>query len=248
MPNDLSDLFAQRGQGQAGVFYADQNGPRGQGWSSASILYDNCWNHGLYALGKTKSVEYAFGVTTGAPSSPVRGSDTNQDISLHGKVGIAPTEWSSVHVSYARGAYLWDDVTPYLPAGNSVNDYQQELWILSGQVSGGRFVGHGEFFWNHFDSPLHPDGLGSTSYYVEGTAKLWPGTYAALRFDEMRFASLSDGTQTMTWDQNVRRAEFGFGYSVSRDLRLKAVVQMFDLGDGFSSDNSLPVMQASLRF
>ena len=52
----------------------------------------------------------------------------------------------------------------------------------------------------------------------------------------------------MTWDQNVRRIEAGFGYSVSRDLKLKFVVQSFDLGDGFKGETSVPMVQASMRF
>jgi hypothetical protein len=248
MPADLAALVAQRGGGQAGVFYADADGPRGTAWSSAPMLYDNCWDQGLFVLGKQGKVEYSLGTTVGAPSSPVKGTDTNDNLAIHAKLGFAVGDWMKTRVSYAAGAYLWDDVAPYLPAGKSVNDYYQRLWVLSTELSRDRYLLHAEFFANHYETPLRADGLGNRSFYLEGCAKLWPGSYVTVRYEELSFEEVQSGGENLSWDQNVRRIEAGAGYNVSRELRLKAVVQMYDLGSGFASETAYPAVQASLKF
>jgi len=248
MPNDLDDLLAHRGQGQAGISYSDGNGLRGTRYASAPILYQNCWNHGLYLLGRQGRFDGSLGVTMGAPSSPVTGTDSNDEISLHARAGFAPIEGASVHLGYAQGAYLWNDVADYMPAGKTVNDYMQRLWIVSGEAGWDRYLFHGELVFNSYETPLREDGLSNVGYYLDGQIKLWPGTYLAARWDEIRFEEVEGTAGTMTWDQNVKRIEAGFGYGVSRDLKLKFVVQSFDLGDGFKRETSVPMIQSSLRF
>ena len=248
MPTDLDQLLSQKGLGQSGVYYADVNGPRGTPYATSTILYDNCWNYGMHVLGKQGRFDGALGLTLGAPASPVTAQDTNDELSLHAKLGYSPVSGVAFHLSYAQGAYLWRDVEAYLPAGTSVNDYQQRLWIASAEAGFGRYLLHGESFWNHYETPLREDGLASFAFYVEGQAKAWAGSYFALRYDEMSFEDVEGSAGTQSWDQNVRRIEFGAGYSISRDLKLKAVVQSFDLGNGFDAENRIPMIQTSLRF
>jgi hypothetical protein len=107
---------------------------------------------------------------------------------------------------------------------------------------------HAEYFVNHYETPLRSDGLGQQSFYVEAVAKLWPGSYAAVRYEEMNFEEVASGGQNLSWDQDVRRIEAGVGYNFSRELRLKAVVQTYDLGSGFRTESTYPAVQASLKF
>lgn len=248
MPVDLDDLVSHKGEGQLGVNYADGSDDRGVPWATAPILYENCWNNGIYLRGKQGPIEFALGATVGAPSSPWRKSDLNDDISPHAKLGWAPMEELILHVSWARGAYLYNDVDPYLPAGKSVNDYKQELWGFSAQVSRGRFIVNGEIFFNQYDTPLRDEGLRNQSYYVEGLSKLWAGSYFALRFDDIRFEEVETTTETTSWDQNIQRIEAGFGYAVTRRLKLKAGAQLYNLGDGFADEKLIPMAQASVQF
>jgi hypothetical protein len=249
MPIDLEDLLAERGNGQRGVSYRNPDGsPRGAFYGVAPMMYDACWDYGAYVLGSTHRFDAALGATFGAPSNPAGGADTNSSLALNAKVGWAPLPGVALHVSFARGAYLSDDVADYVPAGTSVDDYAQTLW--GGSVAWG--FGHtdiiAEAFTSHFETPLRDDGLRTFSYYAEGRYRFSPGWYAALRWDEMRFEEVESAAGPVTWDQNIRRTEAGIGYHLSRELLVKAVAQVNDTGDGFDLDRMLPAVQTSFVF
>jgi hypothetical protein len=248
LPVDLDALLAQKGNGQTGVYYTDAQGKaRGAPYAAVTTIYDSCWNHGVYVLGTEGKIEYSAGVTVGPPAAPVAGPDTNEDLSLHAKLGCAFLSGLKASVAYAQGAYLARDVQPYLPAGGSVDHYLQRLWIGSAEASFGHLTLNGEVFVNHFETPLRADGLGNTAFYVDGTYDFLPGWYVALRYDDLRFSKVPEKGD-VTWDQNVRRIEGGIGYHASRELVLKAVVQATDDAGKFTREYVLPALQASFSF
>jgi hypothetical protein len=249
MPIDLDQLVAHKGEGQSGVNYTDPDGsPRGTRWSTMPMMYDNCWGYGAYTIGSTARFDWAAGVTLGSPGAPVDGPDTNSGVALHGKLGFAPVAGLALHLSLARGAYLAEDVVPYLPPGARLEDYAQSL--VGGSVEWGfrKLTLHSELFWNHCETPLRSSGLASTSAYLEAVYKFLPGWYAAGRFDTVRFEAVETSTGRETWDQNTDRIELGVGYHVSRELMVKAVGQLNDTGSGFDVDQMLPALQVSFKY
>lgn len=250
MPIDLADLAGRRGQGQHGISYTDSTGNvRGSSFHTAPILYDNCWNYGLYTLGTVGRLEYAVGVTVGSPADPVASSDTNEDLALHAKLGVALSPGLKLYLSAARGAYLSRDVQSFLPEGMSINDYDQNLMILSLDWQWRYVSVTGEYFYNEFETPLRTrDPLDNRSFYVQSVYKLHPGWYIAMRYDELRFGEVDiDGTPT-TWDNNIARLEGGVGYHVTRELLAKFVVQTTNEGGGWTSDRTVPAVQISFSF
>lgn len=247
MPNSLDDLLSKRGQAQEfGITYADSNGTRGYRYAAMPILYDNCWNYGAYTLGTLGHFEFALGATLGAPSASVQGTDSNDNISPHFKLGYAFTPGLKVWASIARGAYLDRAVAPYLPVGKSVNDYYQDLYGLSADWKVWKFWFMGEYFYNHYDTPIREAGLNNQSFYVQSVFALAPGWDLAMRFDALRFAEVEDTAgNVMTWDENVYRWETGVAYHVSRDLVVKGVAQMTQ----YEADwDMIPAIQASFGF
>jgi hypothetical protein len=247
MPVDLDHMLSVRGQGQTRFTYSDSNGVRGKAYVTMPMLYDNCWNYGVYSLGSLGRFEFAVGATLGTTGAPVQGSDTNDNIAWHAKVGYAFTPGLSAWVSGARGAYLTRDVVPYLPAGKSVNDYYQNLLGLSVDWKVWRLALAGEAFYSHADTPVRADGLASVSYWAQGSAAVAAGWDVTLRYDALRFEEVESSLgEVLTWDLNVDRWEGGVGYHVSRDLVLKGVVQMTKLaGDDFEL---IPAVQSSFTF
>ena len=248
MPNDLDDLVASSGQGQRGVVYADGNGLRGTPWPSTPILYDNCWNYGAYSLGVVRNVEYAVGVTLGAPGAPISTTDTNDNLAVHAKVGYAIVPGLKAHASVARGAYLSRDVIPFLPAGKTVNDYQQTLYIGSVAWQWNYLELLGEVFFNKFDTPLRADGLSNRSFYLQGVYAMLPGLDLAMRYDEMRFEEVQVTGGKADWDQDIQRVESGVIYHVSRSMLAKFVVQTTNTGRGWTAENTVPALQISFSF
>lgn len=247
MPVDIDQLVSQKGQGQTGVTYADSNGVRGTQYHAAPILYDNCWNYGVYSLGVVKRLEYAAGITLGAPTDPVQSRDTNEDITLHAKVGYAITPGLRMHLSAATGAYLADAVSPYLP-GTTINDYRQNVFIVSAEWQWRYLAMMGEFFWNEFETPIYSETLRNTSAYLQAVYTFHPGWYVAARYDELRFAEVQTSTGVETWDQNLHRWEAGLGYHVSRELLTKLILQQTDEGEGWTSEYFVTAVQVSFAF
>lgn len=246
MPTDLDQLLSMRGQGQTGFVYADSNGVRGQKYSSAPIVYDNCWNYGAFSLGTLGRFEYALGVTLGAPAASVQGSDSNENLAWHAKVGYAFMPGLKLWLTGARGAYMDRVVAPYLPAGKTVNDYYQNLLIVSGDFQWWRLAMIGEAYFNHFDTPVREAGLSNESYYLQAVYSIVAGWDLAVRYDRMMFEEVPAGSgELLSWDENVERWEGGVGYHVTRDLFVKGVVQG-TRGDG--DWDVIPAVQASFSF
>ena len=68
-----------------------------------------------FALGTLGRLEFAVGVTLGAPSATVQGTDINDNIASHAKLGYAFTPGFKVWGSIAHGAYLDRAVGPVPP-------------------------------------------------------------------------------------------------------------------------------------
>ncbi len=249
MPTDLEQLLSKRGRGQQGVVYTNPDGSmRGAPYSTAPMMYDNCWDYGAFVLGASHAFDWSLGTTLGAPGSPVGGPETNSSVSVHGRVGYAPTAGLALHLSAARGAYLWDDVAPYLPANSRVDDYAQTLWGLSLHWAWRHLDLGSEVFFNHFETPLRADGLGSHSYYMSAQYRFLPGLYGALRYDAIRFEVVDSAAGRVTWDENLQRVEAGVGYRRTRELLVKLVGQLNENGSGWDLDNLLPAAQVSFAF
>jgi hypothetical protein len=250
MPRDLEDVLSKRGGGQSGVVYTNLDGsPRGDTGSSLPMMYDNCWDYGAFALGSSPRFDYAAGVTLGAPGAPVNGPDSNGGVSVHAKVGVAPVSGLSLHLSFARGAYLTRDVVPYLPAGAGLEDFAQTLWGASASYGWKHLTLNAEAFRNHFETPLRSDGLGHRSWYLEAMYDFLPGWYAAARYDAMDFDTVDSAAGPVAWDDDLRRIEAGVGYHVTRELLLKAVAQAnAQAGAAWDADRILPALQMSFAF
>ncbi len=246
MPTDMNQLLSMRGQGQTGFVYADSNGVRGVAHATCPIVYDNCWNYGAFSLGTVGRVEYAVGVTVGAPAAAVAGSDTNDDLTFHAKLGYEFAPGFRMWVTGVRGAYLDRVVQDYLPAGKTVNDYFQTLFVASAEWNWWRLSLMGEAYMNHFDTPIRPEGLSNYSYYLQGVYSLFAGLDVAFRYDVMQFEDVpnADG-ELVTWDEDYRRVETGLGYHVSRDLFLKGVVQATAEQENWTV---IPALQVSFSF
>lgn len=250
VPVDIDDLVSRKGQGTVVPPYADGGGAvRGRGGPQALLLYDNCWNDGVAILGTRSDFEYQVAVTTGTAGVPVNGVDTNDGVTVHARLGWSPLPEMIVRGSWSRGAYLHRATEPYLPAGDTANDYAQELWMLSVELSRGYFVFHGEFVAGHFDTPVRADGLGVDSGYAELQYKFAVGWTAAVRYDTIRFEEVETTAGTTAWDQDVDRVEAGVAYDVSRDLTVKAVVQVNTFAaEGAFDDETLTALQTVFRF
>ena len=71
----------------------------------------------------------------------------------------------------------------------------------------------------------------ATAWLVEGRYKLVPGWYLAARYDRLFFSDIVSSQGELAWDANLWRVEAGTGYSLRRNVILKASYQ-YDRRDG----------------
>jgi len=69
------------------------------------------------------------------------------------------------------------------------------------------------------------DPLRAFAFDVEGRYRILPGLYAAIRLDHLGFSELCGSADCLPWDAPVRRVEAGGGYSIRRNIVVKAVYQ-----------------------
>lgn len=249
MPNDLDDLLAHRGEGQIGITYADSTGVRGKRYATMPILYDNCWNYSLFALGALGNLHYVLGATLGPPGAPMQEPDLNENIALQARLGYGITPALTFWLSGARGAYLSRGVAPYLPSGKTANDYYQDVVGISAEWKWWHLDVWGEAVLNHFDTPLRDEGLSSQAWWLQAVYTMFPQWELALRYDDLRHEHVRDSSgNEMPWDMNVYRWEGGIQYRVTRDLRVKAVVQTTDVVDSAAGDQVITGGQVSFAF
>ena len=91
--------------------------------------------------------------------------------------------------------------------------------------------------------------LTAVSLSTEGRYKLRPDFYLAARYDRLGFSDETATVGTLPWDAVVNRVEVGGGYSIQRNLLLKASFQ-YDHREGgrLQSLAYLPAVQLVFWF
>ncbi len=252
IPSSADDLLAVYGQGQDGL-----NGyPAGLGSQPFTsrglpIIYDACWDLGSVLLGAKSPFEYRFGVVLGAPGGPESNNvDSNDNRTVIGRFGLAPSAGIRLGISGARGSYLANSLDPVLPTNSVAEDYKQTVIGCDFEASRDRWIVRSEAALNSIESPFISENLNSKSWYAEFETKPWAGSGFAARWDELIYGQIkgSDGMDHH-WAESIRRLEIGSYYWITADLVVKANVQWNSLGAGsFGPGDPLESLQVVARF
>jgi hypothetical protein len=216
---------------------------RGRGWYAHYPVGSDYWEHGVpqvsvfrydtgvLAKGALSSgrVEMLASLTAGTLSNPGLG-DENGAPQLAARVVVNPAPAFSFGVSAARGAFLDQSVRDELPSPENSRQYRQSAFGADVELSRGYWLVRSEIVTTAWQLPaLEPpliDGpVRATAWLTEGRYKLAPGLYAAARFDRMIFSRIESSIGPTEWDANLSRVEAGLGYSLRRNVMLKASYQ-----------------------
>ncbi|OGG05642.1 MAG: hypothetical protein A3F83_04865 [Candidatus Glassbacteria bacterium RIFCSPLOWO2_12_FULL_58_11] len=183
------------------------------------LAYDSCWDHGVEAFGFISWFEYSLALTKSSISSPA--AYNNGGFQVLTRLGVKPLTGLRLGVSLERGSYL-DKGATGLPAGKKEEDAYQEAINFDFGYSYGHTQIYSELAKIWWESPNLEDDLTSTSWYVELKQVLFPGFYAAVRYNRFTYNSLtgSDGV-SFDWGDNVTRVESGLGYTFTKGVLLK---------------------------
>ncbi|HJR60207.1 MAG TPA: hypothetical protein VJ813_12430 [Vicinamibacterales bacterium] len=185
------------------------------------------WDTGVQVRWAPQAFEAAVSVTTGTLSNP-RLRDDNGGKQLSGRIAGRPLTGLVVGASGARGAWISDDVPggPQSPAQTALGadiEYSRDHWLV-----------RSELVWSRWDIPfttVPPEGatIGALARWIEGRYRLTPRIYLAARADRLTFSRISGAISNgvaVPWEAPVTRFEFGGGYSLQRNLVLRAVAQV----------------------
>jgi hypothetical protein len=187
------------------------------------------WDTGVQLHAAHKIMEAAVAVTTGSLANPLV-ADDNAGKQLAGRFVLRPAAGLILGVSGAQGPYLTRGSTQSAGVEGNNRNYTQTAWGADAEYSRDYYLVRVETIVSDWRLPLVSAPtiglpLRATSVLVEGRYKIRPGLYAAARFDHLGFSTIEGTARTAEWDAPVTRYELGGGYSLLRNLTIKASFQ-----------------------
>jgi hypothetical protein len=174
-------------------------------------------------------------VTAGTVSNPLV-RDDNGGKQVAGRLEWRPVAALVIGASAARGAFVSDSAVAAAGRATAGSNFTQTAWGGDVEYSRDYIVLRAETIVSAWrlpfaDQPSVRDPLMAMSGYVEGRYKINPALYAAARVDHLGFGTVTGSQGPTPWDAPVTRIEVGGGYSLLRNLLLKASYQ-HDARDG----------------
>jgi hypothetical protein len=248
LPATNDDLLRMRGRGWLSNF------PVGNAAAAPGLPMVNTsrWDTGVQVHGVGGKLEWTGAVTAGSLSDP-RFHDNNSGRQLAGRLVARPTPAWAFGASAARGAWLNRTIDAAVAGENSGNHARQVAFGGDAEFSTGRLLIRGEAIRSSWALPdiatlRLPEPLVATSMLVEGRYKIMPGLYVALRGDRIDFSRITGGSGPNSWEARTWRIEGGFGYSVTRNIQVKATWQRNDRVGGRVQEDSLVAAQVLYWF
>jgi hypothetical protein len=215
------DLLRTRGRGWQTTYPVGYNGA-----ASGVPLVDGLrYQTGVEVhAGDGRPIEGAVAWTSGSLSSPTTeyGRTAGQ---VSGRLAVRPVVGLVIGFSVSRGPFLASGITDeYGGSGD------QRAVGFDAEYSRGHLLMRAEGIASSWQvpsigAPFIAGRLGAFAGYLEGRYRIRPGLYAAARVDRLDFSEVSGSAGTLPWDAPARRVEIGGGYSLLRNLLLKAAWQ-----------------------
>lgn len=223
LPSSADDLYERRGAGWL-VRY-----PIGASGFAPGMPLVNAerWDVGVEARIGSEPLEFAAALTQGTLSHP-RIEDDHGGKQVSARLAWRPMVALGLGLSGARGPYVAREATDALPPA-ARGPLRQHAAGFDAEYAAGYWILRAEAVWSGWDIPpiagTTKRRLDALGLMLEARYKLAPGLYIAGRADHLGFGRLQTATRSFTWDAPVTRLEIGVGYSILRNLLLKAAFQ-----------------------
>jgi hypothetical protein len=230
LPASAAELLSKRGLGWLDQFSIPAGAGPERGVPLVSAFR---WDTGVQVHGGSERnlISAAASISAGTVSNPLVRDDNGRP-QVAGRVEIRPLAGLVAGASAARGPFVTESAARAAAGDGRDSEFTQ-------QAVGGDLEYSRDYYLIRFETivsdwrlpivraPQLELPLRAISTSVEGRYKLAPGLYAAARFDHLGFSRIT-GTAaqgTLPWDAPVTRVEIGGGWSVQRNLLLKASYQ-----------------------
>lgn len=226
LPKNADELLLMRGRGWLSSFSLGNPAPsRGLPLASAFT-----WDTGFQIHGGADLVEGTLSLTTGTISNPLF-KDDNSGRQLAGRAVVHPAPGLHLGVSAARGPFVTEAAARSAVGGGHEGEFTQTAWGADLEYSRDYYLVRVETIFSGWSvrtlgASALADTLQATATSVEGRYKIRPGLYAAARADHLWFSDVTGSTGRRGWEAAVTRVEIGGGYSLQRNLLIKASYQI----------------------
>jgi hypothetical protein len=226
LPASVDELLLRRGSGWR-TRYTIGNTAADTGVALVSAFR---WDTGVqvHAGAPNGLVNATASLTTGTLSNPLF-KDDNGGRQLAGRLELRPAAGVILGTSLARGLFVTDAASRTAVGDGRDNAFTQTAWGADAEISHGYYLLRVESIVSAWRLPIvgapaiRP--LRAVATSIEGRYKIRPGLYAAARFDHLGFSDVTGTSGRVPWEAPVTRLEVGAGYSLLRNLLLKASVQ-----------------------
>jgi len=224
IPANADELLAMRGRGWLSS-YSLGNASRDNGVPLAEAVRGDT---GIQAKWANEVVSATGSVTTGTLANPLL-ADDNGGRQIAGRFTVKPVVGLILGASASRGAFVDSNAADAAKA-NDQNRFTQAAWGADAEYSRGYYLIRFETILSQWtlppwNAPLIDRPVRAAAFSIEGKYKIIPGLYAAARFDHLGFSTLTGSAGPNSWEAPVKRLEMGGGYSLQRNLILKASYQ-----------------------
>jgi len=227
LPASVDELLLRRGSGWR-TRYTIGNTAADTGVALVSAFR---WDTGVqvHAGAPNGLVNATASLTTGTLSNPLF-KDDNGGRQLAGRLELRPAAGVLLGTSLARGPFVTDAASRTAVGDGRDNAFTQTAWGADVEISHGYYLLRVESIVSAWrlpivGAPATALPLRAVATSIEGRYKIRPGLYAAARFDHLGFSDVTGTSGRVPWEAPVTRLEVGAGYSLLRNLLLKASVQ-----------------------
>jgi hypothetical protein len=220
-------------------------------YGNIPLIWGPNYTTGASVAGRIGKFEYAGEIKNSALGSRPKSWDATQIGFDHpvfnARVGLQPNESWNVGFSASNGPYFRPEAASTLPPGRSIGDYRELL--LGQDIS---FARHhlqlwAEFYEARFEVP-RVGNVDTFAYYLEGKYKFTPEFFAALRWNQQLFATVSHDGDTVRWGRNIWRIDSAIGYRFTPHTQLKLQYSLQDETSQSQRFSHILAAQFTVRF
>jgi len=216
------------------------------------VIWGPSYASGVSVSGRVGRFDYATEMKNSSLSSrPESWSVTEigfENPSFNARLGFHPSQPWNFGLSASDGAYLRPEAERTLPRGHDIDDYRELVLGQDASFAWRHLQVWAEFYETRFQVPRAGD-ADTFAYYFEVKYKITPQLFAALRWNQQLFGTVSDGAGgNIRWGQNLGRVDIAAGYRFTPHTQLKLQYSFQHETTGPRDDNHLFAAQFTVRF
>jgi hypothetical protein len=221
-------------------------------YSFNPVIWGPSYATGLSVSGKLGRFDYAVEMKNASLSSRPESwyitENGFENPTFSSRIGFRPNEAWNFGLSASEGPYFRREAEPTLPPGRDIDDYREFVLGQDASFAWRHLQVWAEFYEARFEVP-HVGDADTFAYYFEAKYKFIPQFFAALRWNQQLFGTVSDDHgHDVRWSPDLGRIDVAAAYRFTPHAQLKLQYGFQHETTGEEADNHLVAAQFTIRF